>query len=92
MSFVAEIKLNAKEDTHKTLVRMKCSEILTVPMCVTETKSPLGSLIDVDKVAVIVVNKETQLIIWSMALVSMIQGVSVGFGLSLGKFWLEWKT
>jgi phosphoribosyl-dephospho-CoA transferase len=60
MSFVAEIRLNAKEGTHKTFVRMRCSEIITVPMCVIETKSPLGSLTDVDKMAVIVVNKETQ--------------------------------
>jgi uncharacterized membrane protein len=63
MSFVAKIRLNAKDNTHKTLVRMSCSEILVVPMCVTETKSPLGSLTNVDKVAVIVVNKETQLTI-----------------------------
>ena len=46
-------------------------------MCVIETKPPLGSLIDVDIVDVIVVNKETELTIWSIALVSMIQGVYV---------------
>jgi hypothetical protein len=57
------MRLKGKDGTHRTLVKMKCFEILIVPMCVTKTKSPLGSLTNVDIVDVIVVNKETQLII-----------------------------
>jgi hypothetical protein len=53
--------LSEKDGTHRTLVKMKCLEILTVPICVIETKSALDSLTDMDIVDVLVVNKKTQL-------------------------------
>ena len=37
-----EIKLNVKEGTHRTSVRINVEEICTVPMCVTKACSPFG--------------------------------------------------
>ena len=42
VSLLTEIKLNVKEGTHKTSVKIKVEEICTVPMCVTKACSPLG--------------------------------------------------
>jgi hypothetical protein len=36
VSLLAEMKLNEKVGTHRTSVRIKDVEILTVPICVTE--------------------------------------------------------
>ena len=44
MSLVAKIRLKKKEGIHKTLVKVRVSEIVTVPMCVTLAIKPFGSL------------------------------------------------
>ena len=44
MSLLVEIRLKVKEGTHKTLVKIRVSDIVTIPMCVTEAIEPLGSL------------------------------------------------
>jgi hypothetical protein len=62
MSLVAEIKLKVKEGTHKTPVKVRVSEIVIVPMCVTLAIEPFGSLTWVETTAVMVVNIEEQLI------------------------------
>jgi hypothetical protein len=62
MSLVAEIKLKVKEGTHKTPVKVRVSEIVTVPMCVTLAIEPFGSLTWVETTEVMVVNIEEQLI------------------------------
>jgi hypothetical protein len=49
MNLVAEIRLKVKEGTHKTSVKVRVSEIVTVPMCVTLAIEPFGSLTWVDK-------------------------------------------
>ena len=51
-----------KEGTHKTLVEVRVSKIVTVRMCVTLAIEPFGSLTWVDTIAVMVVNIEEQLI------------------------------
>jgi len=65
-------RLKEKEGTHKTLVSVRCAEIWTVPMWVTRANWPFGSLTLVERVVVIEVNNEMELIIWSMAPVSII--------------------
>ena len=40
MSLVAEIKMKVKEGTHKTPVKVRVLEIVTVPMCVTFAIEP----------------------------------------------------
>jgi len=60
VSLLAEIRLKEKEGTHKTSVRIKEEDILTVPICVTETSCPFGSLTNLEMVAVIVVKKERE--------------------------------
>ena len=62
MSLVAEIRLKLKEGTHKTPVKVRVFEIVTVPMCVTLAIEPFSSLTWVDIAAVMVVNIEKQLI------------------------------
>ena len=42
VSLLTEIKLNVKEGTHKTLVKIKVEEIYIVPMCMTKACSPFG--------------------------------------------------
>jgi hypothetical protein len=44
MSLLAEIRLKVKEGTHKTPVKVRVYDIVTVPMCVTEAIEALGSL------------------------------------------------
>jgi hypothetical protein len=58
---------------------MNDSEIRTVPMWVTDADWPLGKRTVHETTAVIVVNKETVQIIWSVTLVSMIKGVWIEF-------------
>jgi hypothetical protein len=36
--------LNENEGTQRTLVRIRCSDNWTVPICVTRAKWPLGNL------------------------------------------------
>jgi hypothetical protein len=57
---LADIRLKEKAGTHRTLVRIKEAEILTVPMCVTETNCPLGSLTNLEMIDVMVVKKEIE--------------------------------
>jgi hypothetical protein len=65
--------LKLKEGTHRTPVSMRLSEILTLPMCVTEVIAPFRSLTrghnssDGSE-------KEVEQIIWSVAPVSTIHG------------------
>ena len=42
VSLLTEIKLNVKEGTHRTSVKIKLEEMCTVPTCVTKAYSPLG--------------------------------------------------
>ncbi len=74
ISLLAEIRLKEKEGTQRTLVKIKESENLTVPMCVTKANWPLGNLTWEDITAVIDVRWWMELTIWSVAPVSMIQG------------------
>ena len=43
VSLLIEIKLKENDGTHNTSTNVRDSEILTVPICVTRTDSPLGS-------------------------------------------------
>ena len=43
VSLLTKIKLKKNDGTHKTLTNMRDFDILTVPICVTKTNSPLGS-------------------------------------------------
>jgi len=74
ISLLAKIRLKVKEGTQRTSVKIKESENLTVPICVTKANWPLGNLTYEDTTAVIVVKWWVELTIWSVALVSMIQG------------------
>ena len=56
VSLLTEIKLNVKEGTHKTSVKIKVEEICTMPMCVTKACSPLGKQTKVWTIEVIEVN------------------------------------
>jgi hypothetical protein len=76
MILLAEMRLNEK-GTQRTSVNIRLSEMNTVPMCVTGTTDPFGNLTKEDTTAVIVVNNEGQLIMWSVAPVSIIQGVDL---------------
>jgi hypothetical protein len=62
MSLVAEIRLKVKEGTHKTPIKLRVSEIVTVPICVTLAIEPFGSLTWVETTTIMVVNIEEQLI------------------------------
>jgi hypothetical protein len=62
MSLVAEIRLKVKEGTHKTSIKLRVSEIVTVPICVTLAIEPFGSLTWVETTTIMVVNIEEQLI------------------------------
>jgi hypothetical protein len=43
VSLLTEIKLKEREGTHRTSTNMREFDILIVPICVTNTDSPLGS-------------------------------------------------
>jgi hypothetical protein len=60
VSLLADIRLKEKAGTHRPLVRIREAEILTVPMCVTKTNCPLGSLTNLETVDVMVVKKEVE--------------------------------
>jgi hypothetical protein len=72
VSFLTEIRLKEKDGTHKTSIRIKEAEIITVPISVTETSWPFGSLTNLEVVAVIVVKNEREQTIWLVAPVSII--------------------
>ena len=65
--------MKLKEGTYKTPINVRLSESLTVPMCVTDALAPLGKFTWVETMAVIVVKRDEQLIMWSVAPVSKIQ-------------------
>lgn len=73
VSFLTNSKLNQKDGTHKTFVRIKDSESFKVPRWVTFTVEPLGNVIVIWTVEVIIVKKEMEETIWLVAPVSMIQ-------------------
>jgi len=54
------MRLKVKEATHKTSVSVRHSEILTVPMWVTEATAPLGSWTVVEMMALILVKNEIE--------------------------------
>jgi hypothetical protein len=69
---LAEIRLKVNEGTQRTSVSVRLSKITTIPMCVTGTVEPLGNLTKVKTTAVMVVKRDGQLIMWSVATVSII--------------------
>jgi hypothetical protein len=75
VSLLAESRLKENDGLHNTSVRIKSLEIWTVPIWVTAANCPLGNLTWVDTTIVIVVRKEIEPTIWSVALVSMIHGL-----------------
>ncbi len=84
ISLRAEIELKVNDGTQRTLVSVRVSESLTVPMWAIEATAPFGRWTVVEMVAVIVVKKEIEQTIWSVAPVSTIHG-------GLLKEWkLEW--
>ena len=66
-------RLKVKEGTHRTLWRVRKDDKITIPMCVTEAISPLGSWTIDWVIAVIVVKSWTEHTIWSVAPVSITQ-------------------
>ena len=72
MSLLIDSKLKEKDGTHKTLVRVRLAEICTVPIWVTTTNFPFGSLTLADILAVIEMNNDIEPIIWLVAPVSII--------------------
>jgi hypothetical protein len=72
ISLLIDIKLNEKEGIQSTSVRTKDSEILIVPMWVTESYCPLGNLTDLETTEVILVKNDMEHIMWSVAPISMI--------------------
>jgi len=79
ISLLIDIKLKEKKGIQSTLVKTKESEILMVPMWVTEACCPLGNLTVLETTEVICVNNDVEQIIWSVAPVSIIQGALTEF-------------
>ena len=67
------MRLKVKEGTHNTQVNVRFSEGVTVPMCVITAIEPLGNFTCDETTTVMEVKSDEQLIIWSVALVSIIQ-------------------
>jgi len=82
---LTEIKLKENEGMQRTSVKIKVSEILTVPIWVTAAYCPLGNFTVLEVIEVIEVNKEIEQIIWSVAPVSKIHGAFGEF--MKGVFW-----
>jgi hypothetical protein len=72
MSLLVEIRLKVNDGTHSTSVNVRFSKIKIVPMCVTRTTEPLGSLTKLETTAVMVVNNEGQLIILPLCQLSKV--------------------
>ena len=66
-------RLKVKEGTYRTLWRVREEDKITVPMCVTEAISPLGSWTMDWVIAITVVKRWTKHTRWSMAPMSMTQ-------------------
>ena len=88
-NLLTEIRFNWKEGTHKTLVNVIEGETWTVPIWVTETKTPLGNSTGALTTNVTVVKHEREYTIWSVAPVSIIHKFSL---VALGNFTLEANT
>ena len=86
INLLTEIIFKWKEGTHRTLVNVIEGEIWTVPIWVTETKSPLGNSTEAFIVDVTVVKHEKECTMWSIALVSMAHKLSLT---AIGSFTLE---
>ena len=67
VNLLIDIKLNEKEETHRTFSRTKVDVTWIVPICVTVTLSPLGNWRKVDIELVILVNKVMEWMIWYVA-------------------------
>jgi len=91
VSFLIEKRLKEKDGTHKTSIRIKEAEIITVPISVTETSWPFGSLANLEVVAVIVVKNEREQTIWLVAPVFIIHGWLTSLE-ATGKVEMEEKT
>jgi hypothetical protein len=59
-NLLTKMRLKWNEGTHKTSVKMSEDESLTVPMCVTETRFPLGNSTVACMVEVTVVKQEIE--------------------------------
>ena len=68
---LTDIKLNEKEGTQRTFVKVICEESLIVPTWVTRAASPLGNSTTVCEIAVKEVNKCFEQTMWSVAPVSI---------------------
>ena len=73
VSLLTDMRLKENDGTHNTSTKVRESDNLIVPVCVTKAYSPLGSSTVVCKEEVILVNKVIEQIIWSVAPISMIQ-------------------
>lgn len=71
-----EIRLNEKEGMQRTLVKVKVDVIWIVPIWVTTAVWPFGSLTLRWETELTVVKRDTELTIWSIALVSKIQSLA----------------
>jgi hypothetical protein len=72
-SLLTEMRLKWNEGTHKTFVKMREGESVTVPMCVIGTILPLGNSTLARMVEVMVLRHEMECTMWSVAPVSRIQ-------------------
>jgi hypothetical protein len=63
VSWLTDMRLKEKNGTYRTFVRMSVEDNLTVPMCVTGTKFPFGSLTNLETEAITVVKSEKEHII-----------------------------
>ena len=70
---LTDIKLNEKEGTQRTFVRVICEDSWSVPTWVTRAASPLGNSTTVCEIAVKEVNKCIKQTMWFVAPVSITQ-------------------
>ena len=73
VNLLTKIRLKEKVGTQITFSRIKAEVSWTVPMCVTRTFSPFGKCTKEDIELVILVNKDMEWMMWSVAPVSKIQ-------------------
>jgi hypothetical protein len=60
ISLLAEIRLKENEGTQKTSVRIRFSDILTVPICVTEAYLPFGNRTNLETIEVMDVRQDKE--------------------------------
>ena len=73
VNLLIDIRLNEKAGTQITFSRINVGVTWTMPMCVTRTLSPLGKCTKDDKELVMVVKRDIEWIMWSVAPVSRTQ-------------------